>query len=396
MAQTEIDEILNTIKSENALNSEMYNNTLAEINTKLDDIANDGITTELIKGNLKDLEASLESRHRFISEKFSELREAFENLNNNQELFTKNADFKIMFNILNEHIDNFAQEIDDQRDFIKNIETKLDDFRNDNSKKDEILSNISVVKDGVDAITKGLEASIMDVNSTLRGITKTLMTMDVTDQNDIIKRELENMLKNDRETYDNFFKTFGMQLKFGIYADFGANKDELKDLIMFYSSTEKKLVTLDEYVSRMKEGQECIYYACGESNDKVDNMPQVELIKDKGYENGPSEFLYCVHHAQMILTDSFHAAVFSIIFHKAFSVFSRLDQNYKNAGLDSRLDTLLSKLKIENHKYNTGNGLCFDTDYVFSDEIIDIEKKKTEHFIQVSINNLYVDGAQES
>ena len=193
MAQTEIDEILNTIKSENALNSEMYNNTLAEINTKLDDIANDGITTELIKGNLKDLEASLESRHRFISEKFSELREAFENLNNNQELFTKNADFKIMFNILNEHIDNFAQEIDDQRDFIKNIETKLDDFRNDNSKKDEILSNISVVKDGVDAITKGLEASIMDVNSTLRGITKTLMTMDVTDQNDIIKRELENI-----------------------------------------------------------------------------------------------------------------------------------------------------------------------------------------------------------
>ena len=99
-----------------------------------------------------------------------------------------------------------------------------------------------------------------------------------------IKRELENMLKNDREAYDNFFKTFGMQLKFGIYADFGANKDELKDLIMFYSSTEKKLVTLDEYVSRMKEGQECIYYACGESNDKVDNMPQVELIKDKGYE----------------------------------------------------------------------------------------------------------------
>ena len=193
MTQTEIDEILNTIKSENAMNSEMYNNALAEINTKLDDIANDGITTDLINGNLKELEISLESRHRFIAEKFSELREACENLNNNQELFTKNADFKIMFNILNEHIDNFAQEINQQKNFIQDLETKLDDFRNDNSKKDEIISNVSVVKEGVDAITRGLEASIMDVNSTLRGITKTLMTMDVTDQNDIIKRELENI-----------------------------------------------------------------------------------------------------------------------------------------------------------------------------------------------------------
>ena len=99
-----------------------------------------------------------------------------------------------------------------------------------------------------------------------------------------IKKELENMLKKDREAYENFFKTFGMQIKFGVYADYGVNKDNLKDLIMFYSSTEKKLVTLNEYVSRMKENQEYIYYACGENNDKVENMPQVELIKDKGYE----------------------------------------------------------------------------------------------------------------
>ena len=99
-----------------------------------------------------------------------------------------------------------------------------------------------------------------------------------------IKKELENMLKNDRDMYESFFKTFGMQIKFGVYADYGTNKDKLKDLLMFYSSSEKKLVTLDEYVSRMKDGQDSIYYACGENNDKVDNMPQVELVKDKGYE----------------------------------------------------------------------------------------------------------------
>ena len=99
-----------------------------------------------------------------------------------------------------------------------------------------------------------------------------------------IRKELENMLSESREEYEKFFKIFGMQLKFGIYNGYGVNKDTLKDLIMFYSSTEKKLVTLKEYVSRMKENQEKIYYACGETVDKIDLLPQVEAIKDKGIE----------------------------------------------------------------------------------------------------------------
>ncbi len=99
-----------------------------------------------------------------------------------------------------------------------------------------------------------------------------------------IKKELETMLEEKREDYEKFFKTFGIQLKFGIYNGYGANKDTLKDLIMFYSSEEKKLVTLKEYVARMKEGQENIYYACGETTDKIDLLPQVEAVKDKGYE----------------------------------------------------------------------------------------------------------------
>lgn len=99
-----------------------------------------------------------------------------------------------------------------------------------------------------------------------------------------IKKELESMLKEEREKYDNFFKNFGMQLKFGIYNNFGMNKESLQDLIMFYSSTEEKLVTLKEYVSRMKENQEKIFYACGESIAKINTLPQVEAIKDKGFE----------------------------------------------------------------------------------------------------------------
>ena len=99
-----------------------------------------------------------------------------------------------------------------------------------------------------------------------------------------IRTELQNMLKNDREEYEKFFNTFGMQLKYGTYDNYGMNKDKLKDLLMFHSSAEKKLVTLDEYVSSMKEGQDTIYYASGESVDKIDMLPQVEGVKDKGYE----------------------------------------------------------------------------------------------------------------
>ncbi len=99
-----------------------------------------------------------------------------------------------------------------------------------------------------------------------------------------IKSELENMLKNDRALYEEFFKAFGIQLKFGIYNDYGMHKDVLKDLIMFTSSNEKKLTTLKEYVERLKEGQDTIYYACGETVERIELLPQCDTVKAKGYE----------------------------------------------------------------------------------------------------------------
>ena len=99
-----------------------------------------------------------------------------------------------------------------------------------------------------------------------------------------IKSELVKMLKDDRESYETFWKNFGRQLKYGVTANYGANKDLLQDLLLFYSSTEKKPVTLDEYVSRMKEDQKYIYYASGETLDKIDKLPQTEVLKEKGIE----------------------------------------------------------------------------------------------------------------
>ena len=99
-----------------------------------------------------------------------------------------------------------------------------------------------------------------------------------------IKSELLSILKNEREKYETFFKSFGRQLKYGVYSDYGTHKEELQDLLMFYSSKEKKLVTFDEYLSRMPEDQKYIYYATGESIDRIDKLPQTELVTDKGYE----------------------------------------------------------------------------------------------------------------
>ena len=105
---------------------------------------------------------------------------------------------------------------------------------------------------------------------------------------DKIKSELLSLLKNDRESYEEFFGEFGKNLKFGVYSDYGAHKDILKDLLLFYSSKEEKLVTLEEYVSKMAPDQKYIYYVCGDSVDRVSKLPQTELVKDKGYE-----ILYC-------------------------------------------------------------------------------------------------------
>ncbi len=99
-----------------------------------------------------------------------------------------------------------------------------------------------------------------------------------------IKSELLAMLRNDREKYEEFWKQFGMQIKFGIYSGFGMNTELLRDLVIFYSSYEKKYTTLEDYIARMPEEQKYIYYACGENVDKIEKLPQAELVMDKGYE----------------------------------------------------------------------------------------------------------------
>ena len=136
----------------------------------------------------------------------------------------------------------------------------------------------SFVKGVVDSpdLSLNISREILQQDRILKTIAKNIETK--------IIKELTDMLENDREKYEQFHKAFSIQLKFGIYNNYGENKDKLKDLIMFTSSADKKLVTLKEYVSRLKDDQDVIYYANGETVDKIDMMPQVELVKDKGFE----------------------------------------------------------------------------------------------------------------
>ncbi|MBQ7546798.1 MAG: molecular chaperone HtpG [Clostridia bacterium] len=99
-----------------------------------------------------------------------------------------------------------------------------------------------------------------------------------------IRTELKKLMETDREAYEKFFKAFGMQLKYGVYENYGRNKEAVQDLLLFASSAEKKMVSLSEYVSRMPESQSDIYYACGETVDKIDMLPQTEQLRDRGYE----------------------------------------------------------------------------------------------------------------
>lgn len=117
-----------------------------------------------------------------------------------------------------------------------------------------------------------------------------------------IKAELSKMLKDSREDYEKFWKNFGRQLKYGVVNEYGRYKDLLQDLLLFHSSTEKKPATLEEYVSRMKAEQKYIYYAAGETLEKIDRLPQTESLRDAG-----TEILYFTEEADEFCAQTLHA-----------------------------------------------------------------------------------------
>ena len=164
------------------------------------------------------------------------------------------------------------------KDYEKGLELYSNGVMIMNKCSDLLPNYFGFVKGIVDSedLSLNISREILQHDRQLRFIAKNIKNK--------IKSELEKMLRNERENYEKFYKAFGRTLKFGVYDNFGAEKEVLQDLLMFYSSKEKKMVTLDEYVTRMAEDQKYIYYAVGESIDRIEKMPQTELLLDKGYE----------------------------------------------------------------------------------------------------------------
>lgn len=164
------------------------------------------------------------------------------------------------------------------KEFEKGLELYSNGVLIMNKCADLLPDYFSFVKGMVDSedLSLNISREILQHDRQLKLIAKNI--------NKKIKSELVALLKNDREKYEEFYNSFGRQLKYGVYSDYGTHKDELQDLLMFYSSKEGKLVTLDEYVSRMSEEQKYIYYASGESIERIEKLPQTELVSEKGFE----------------------------------------------------------------------------------------------------------------
>ena len=193
-----------------------------------------------------------------------------------------------------------------------------------------------------------------------------------------IKSKLEDMRDNNREEYEKFYKSFGRQLKLCALDDYGKFKEQLQDFLMFYSSTEQKLVTLAEYVDRMQEDQEYIFYASGDSLDAVDKMPQTDLLKDKGIE-----ILYFTDNTDEFISDMFRN-------YKEKKFMSVIDGDYDLGGdkekdeeaakvfkdtfdfvketLGDKVDVVKATTKLKSHPVciSSGEGITFEMEKYFT------------------------------
>ena len=164
------------------------------------------------------------------------------------------------------------------KDYEKGLELYANGILIMNKCADLLPDHFSFVKGMVDSedLSLNISRELLQHNRQLKLIAKNIRHK--------IREELLSLLREDREKYEAFFAAFGRQLKFGLYSEYGMNREELQDLLLFYSSTERKPVTLAEYLSRMKEEQKYIYFASGESREAIDRLPQMELISDREYE----------------------------------------------------------------------------------------------------------------
>ncbi|PAD64764.1 molecular chaperone HtpG [Bacillus siamensis] len=280
------------------------------------------------------------------------------------------------------------------KEFEKGLELYSNGVLIMNKCADLLPDHFSFVKGMVDSedLSLNISREMLQHDRQLKLIAKNI--------NKKIKAELKSLLKNKREKYESFYESFGRQLKFGVYNDFGANKDVLKDLLLFYSSKEKKLVTLDEYVSRMPEDQKYIYYASGDSYERIEKLPQTEMVADKGYEI--LYFTEDIDEFAIKMLTSYEEKEFKSVSSADLGIDSDEDEKQTEAEeneykdlFESMKDILADKVKnVRASKRLKSHPVCFATDGEVTIEMEkvlnampDSQQVKAEKVLEINLNH---------
>ena len=283
MAQTveELAEILDNIKLEADRNAETFDKLLTSINNKLEFMSNDTEADDLIKVYLTELKKTLEERHALVVSEFNKIETSFNSLNEEQTKLTKTAEMKEMFDIFSSNMQSIARELYDQKELLAQYDERFAAFTADKTDKNEIITSVAGIRKDVEIINQSFETSIADINANIQSIFKNLIVMDPTAQNDIVKRELENIYlstnailsalhvvdqKNDdlAQTLENFVTK----------ENYEQSQEKLNTIIEKYDNIYEKLNNVTE-----KTDLDSIIYKTTEISDKINQLPLREDLK---------------------------------------------------------------------------------------------------------------------
>ena len=283
MAQTveELAEILDNIKLEADQNAENFEKLLTAINNKIEIMSNNTEADDLIKVYLTELKKILEERHSIIVSEFNKIGNSFEALNEEQKYLAKNADMEEKFETFLANMRSIAQELINQKEILAQYDQRFTEFTNDKTDKNAIISAVSEIKKDVEIINQGFEASIADINSNIQSIFKNLIVMDPTAQNDIVKRELENIylstnailsaLHNVDQKNEDLIQYLN---KFVTKQDYENSQEKLDYIIEKSELISEKFNNLTE-----KTDLDTIIYKSSEISEKINNLPLREDLK---------------------------------------------------------------------------------------------------------------------
>ncbi len=283
MAQTveELAEILDNIKLEADRNAETFDKLLTSINNKLEVMSSDTENDDLIRVYLTELKKTLEERHALVVSEFGKIENSFNSLNEEQSNLTKTSEMKEMFDIFSNNMQSIAKELYNQKELIAQYDERFAKFSSDKTDKNEILSSISSIRKDVEVINQHFETSISDINANVQSIFKNLIVMDPSAQNDIVRRELENIYlsanailsglhtveqKNDElvQLFENFITK----------EDYAQSQEKLNTIIEKYSNIDEKFNIIAQ-----KTDLDGILYKTSEISDKINQLPMREDLK---------------------------------------------------------------------------------------------------------------------